>query len=273
MEVGAAEVGLAGALLGGILSLLSPCSVMLLPAFFAFAFNSPGKLFARAGVFYLGLITTLVPMGVLSGTVGAFVSQHRAAFVYTLSGLVIVFGLLLLSGLPLPSLPSGVLEGTSAASVYLLGTVYGLAGVCTGPLLGSVLALAAFGGSPLYGALVLLVFACGMVVPLLLLALLWERLPKLRDWLRPREFTIGKWHNTWTNAIAGLITIAIGILLIATEGTQTLAGVLTATDQFRLESWAQQVSAPIPNWAFALAAAAVLALIFGLHRFRGKPSR
>ena len=38
---------LLGAFLGGILTLLSPCSVMLLPAFFAYAFSSPGALLAR----------------------------------------------------------------------------------------------------------------------------------------------------------------------------------------------------------------------------------
>ena len=75
------DLGLAGALVGGILTLLSPCSVMLLPAFFAYAFTSPSRLIARTGVFYLGLITTLVPIGVLAGTVGAFVSTNRTMLV------------------------------------------------------------------------------------------------------------------------------------------------------------------------------------------------
>ena len=38
------DIGYLSAFLGGLLSLLSPCSIMLLPAFFAYAFNSPGKL-------------------------------------------------------------------------------------------------------------------------------------------------------------------------------------------------------------------------------------
>ncbi|WP_009945137.1 hypothetical protein [Saccharopolyspora erythraea] len=33
------EIGLVGAFLGGLLSLLSPCSALLLPSFFAYAFN------------------------------------------------------------------------------------------------------------------------------------------------------------------------------------------------------------------------------------------
>ena len=64
------DIGYLGAFLGGLLSLLSPCSVMLLPSFFAYAFVHPSTLVTRTGVFYLGLITTLVPLGVFAGTVG-----------------------------------------------------------------------------------------------------------------------------------------------------------------------------------------------------------
>lgn len=70
------EIGLLGAFLGGVLTLLSPCSVMLLPAFFSYAFSSPRQLLSRTGIFYLGLITTLVPLGVLAGTLGSYVNQH-----------------------------------------------------------------------------------------------------------------------------------------------------------------------------------------------------
>ena len=49
------DVGYLAALLGGVLALLSPCSAMLLPAFFAYAFGSRRRLVSRTGVFYLGL--------------------------------------------------------------------------------------------------------------------------------------------------------------------------------------------------------------------------
>jgi cytochrome c biogenesis protein CcdA len=49
------EVNLLAALAAGTLSLLSPCSALLLPSFFAYAFASRTALMARTGVFYLGL--------------------------------------------------------------------------------------------------------------------------------------------------------------------------------------------------------------------------
>lgn len=57
------DIGYFAAFLGGLLALLSPCSALLLPAFFAYSIDSPTRLVARTGVFYLGLATTLVLLG------------------------------------------------------------------------------------------------------------------------------------------------------------------------------------------------------------------
>lgn len=232
------DLGLLGAFLGGMLTLLSPCSAMLLPAFFSYAFDKPGMVVARTGIFYLGLITTLVPLGVLAGTAGSYVTIHRTAFVSVASIVVMALGLVMLLNLPVPGLMRiGGMGGTSTASVFALGTVYGLAGVCAGPLLGAVLTIAALGGNPLYGGIILLVFAAGMTLPLLVLALLWRRLPSVQRLVRPREVRIGRWRNTWTGVIGGAMTFAIGLLLYLTDGTQSFTGILGVSTQFRLESW------------------------------------
>ncbi|MEU8261581.1 cytochrome c biogenesis protein CcdA [Micromonospora sp. NPDC048999] len=245
------ELGLLGALLGGVLTLLSPCSVMLLPAFFSYAFASPATLVNRTGVFYLGLITTLVPLGVLAGTLGAFVNQHRDMFVTVAATVVIVLGLIMLANIPIPGLSRSGLEGTSSASVYALGTIYGLAGVCAGPLLGAVLTVAAVGGNAFYGGIVLLVFAAGMALPLLVLALLWGRLPFVRQLVRPRGISVGRWRNTWTGITSGTLTVLIGILLLATDGTTSLGGLLAASDQARLENWVRQKTESVPDFLVA----------------------
>lgn len=243
------SLSLLGAFLGGVLTLLSPCSVMLLPAFFAYAFSSPGALLARTGVFFLGLATALVPLGLLAGSLGAWVNQHRFTLVTVAAVLVILLGLTLLLGVRVPGLvPQRGAESASIASVFALGTVYGLAGVCAGPLLGAALAFAAFGGNPLLGGLVLLVFAAGMTLPLLVLAALWNRVPAVRALVRPRELVVGRWRNAWTNVVGGALTIAIGILLLVTQGTASLGGVLGATTQANLEASVMRWSSAVPDW-------------------------
>lgn len=263
------DIGFAGALVGGVLTLLSPCSVMLLPAFFSYAFTSPGRLLGRTGVFFLGLAATLVPLGILAGTMGSFVRDHQMLLVTTAAVVVIALGAVQVVGLRLPMFTrQAAAESTSTVSVFLLGSVYGLAGTCAGPILGSVLTLAAVGGSPLRGGLVLLVFAAGMTLPLLVLALIWGRVSRIRDWMRPREVRIGRWSNTWTQIVGGLLSIGIGVLLIVTRGTTDLGGILGATDQYHLESWALESTDSVPDILIVGLCLAVLAGILIVHRVR-----
>lgn len=265
------DIGLLAAFLGGVLTLLSPCSAMLLPAFFSYAFSSPRALLTRTGVFYLGLCTTLVPLGVLAGTLGAFVNEHRFTFVTVASVIVIILGVIMLVNIPIPFLSRGATsEGTSAASVYALGAVYGLAGVCAGPLLGAVLTVAAVSGNALTGGLITVIFAAGMALPLLLLALLWGRLPFVRTLVRPREVAIGRWRNTWTGIVGGALTIAVGILLLATDGTTALSGVLGASDQAALEGSVLQSLGQVPDVLVLAVVVAVAATAWLLVRYRRK---
>lgn len=267
------EIGLLGALIGGVLTLLSPCSVMLLPAFFSYAFTSPGRILARTGVFYLGLIATLVPLGVLAGTLGAFVGQYRFVFVTVAAIVVIALGAVMLLNVPLPFLRGGgAVETTSPAAVFALGTVYGLAGVCAGPLLGAVLTVAAVSGNALYGGIVLLFFALGMVLPLLALALLWDRVPAVRRLVRPREVRIGRWRNTWTGIVGGILTIAVGALLLATNGTASLSGIVGATQQMQLEGSIRHATNDVPDLLVAGVLVALCATVWFVARRRRRSS-
>ena len=269
------DIGYAGAFFGGILTLLSPCSVMLLPAFFAYAFSSPTRLFARTGVFYLGLIATLVPIGALAGSFGALFTQDRDVFVAIASVTIIALGLVQLSGVRLPSFSrGGGAEGTSKVSVFVLGTVYGVAGVCAGPILGSVLTVAAIGGDAVYGGILLAVYALGMVVPLVVLALVWDRAKiSQRKWLRPRSLRIGRWQNSWLMIVSGALSIGIGVLLLVTDGTAGLGGMLTISDQFAAESWALNVSSGVSNLVFSLIAVLSISVVVTVYRIRSRQRR
>ncbi|WP_433872539.1 cytochrome c biogenesis CcdA family protein [Saccharopolyspora sp. CA-218241] len=269
------EIGLLGAFFGGLLTLLSPCAAMLLPSFFAYAFDGLGRLVARTAVFYLGLATTLVPLGAAAGLFGALLTQHRTT-VTVVSGLVLIaLGLLQISGkgfgFAAAQRMTGRIRISSGLSVYALGTVYGLAGFCAGPLLGSVLTVSAAGGEPLYGAILLAVFALGMAFPLFLLALLWERFQLgRRAWLRGREVAIGPLRLHTTNIISGLVFVAIGLMFVLTEGTANLGGLSDVDSQFAVQAWLQQTIAGISNTTvlLVLAVAALAVVLWRIARLR-----
>ncbi|WP_104089195.1 cytochrome c biogenesis CcdA family protein [Arthrobacter sp. GMC3] len=264
------DIGYAGAFIGGILTLLSPCSVMLLPAFFAYAFASPTKLLGRTALFYAGLLTTLVPLGLLAGTLGSLLSENRAVMVTVAALVVMAIGVLQIVGVEFPGFSRGARgDGTSAVSVFVLGSVYGVAGVCAGPILGSVLTVAAAGGSPLYGGIMLAIFAFGMALPLGILSLLWSRL-RLgeRGWLKPRRFRLGPWENSIWMVVSGVLSLGIGVLLLTTQGTSSLGGILSIDAQYQAESWVVHVSRQVSNVWFGVAALAVLLAAGALYAWR-----
>lgn len=270
------DIGFTGALLGGVISLLSPCSVMLLPAFFAYAFAAPTKLMARTGLFYLGLVVTLVPLGVFSSALGSLAGDDRYILVRIVAIVVIVAGLLQLSGLPIPGVrrTEGAGDGTSAVSVFFLGAVYAVAGVCAGPILGSVLMVAAIGGNAIYGGVMLAIYAFGMTVPLFVLALIWNTMGvRGKALIRPKSVHIGRWRNTWLMVVSGLLSIGVGVLLLVTNGTADFGGFFSIGTQYRTESWVSEFGSGVSNLWFIGGAAAVLAAVIVTVRLRNRSRR
>ncbi|MFE4450579.1 cytochrome c biogenesis CcdA family protein [Streptomyces sp. NPDC056796] len=259
------DIGYFAALLGGLLALVSPCSALLLPAFFAYSVDSASRLLARTGVFYAGLATALVPLGAAGSYAGRLFYGHREALVLGAGWLIIGLGLAQIAGLGFASRRIAALSGrirpTTVLSVYALGGVYGLAGFCAGPILGSVLTVAAVSGSPVYGGLLLAVYALGMAVPLFALALLWDRFDLgRRAWLRGRPLRAGRFEVHSTSLLSGLFFIGLGTLFLVYDGTTALPGLLDVDDSFAVEQWAQRLGGRVPDGAALTAVVAVVLL-------------
>ncbi|HET6856459.1 MAG TPA: cytochrome c biogenesis CcdA family protein [Streptomyces sp.] len=267
------DIGYLAAFLGGLLALLSPCSALLLPAFFAYSIDSTSRLMARTGIFYAGLATTLVPLGAAGSYAGRLFYGHRDQLVLFGGWLIIALGVAQILGMGFASRRMAALSGrirpTTAVSVYALGAVYGLAGFCAGPILGSVLTVAAVSGSPVYGGLLLAVYALGMAVPLFLLALLWERFDLgKRQWLRGRTLTVGRFELHTTSLLSGLFFIVLGTLFLVFDGTTALPGLLDVDDSFAVEEWANGLGAAVPDAALLAGVVALVGLVLALRARR-----
>ncbi|MFE9105094.1 cytochrome c biogenesis CcdA family protein [Actinomadura geliboluensis] len=277
------SVGYVAALLGGVLTLFSPCSALLLPAFFAYSFTERTRLVARTAVFYLGLCTTLVPLGAAGALAGRLFYGHRDLLVAVGGWTIIALGLVQIAGLGfgstrLQGLAARRGRAGSALSVGLLGAVYGLSGFCAGPLLGGILTVSAVGGNPLYGASLLAVYALGMAVPLFVLALLWDRYDLgHRRVLRGRPVTLGPLRVHSTSLVGGLFFIVLGTVFLLFDGTSALPGLLDPDTEFALEETVSCIGAAVPDgWLLAVLAtgAAVAAAAFlwrGLREDRRSP--
>lgn len=268
------EVGLLAAVAAGVLSLLSPCSALLLPSFFAYAFTSRTTLLLRTAAFYVGLVVTLVPLGIGASAASTLFYGHRQVLIAVAGWSIIAMGVLLLLGrgfaLPfsarLQALASRKTSPRSGLmSTVLLGAVYGLAGFCSGPVLGAILTMAATQDTPVHGGLLLAAYALGMAAPLFVLAALWDRFELgRRPALRGRMVRIGPLTVHSTSLVSGSLLVAIGVLFLRFDGTAGITGLLGLGDTTDLEFTLQQKAADllggIPAWAMTglLAVAAAL---------------
>lgn len=263
------SIGILGAFLGGVLSLLSPCSAMLLPAFFAYAFSNRGTLIARTGLFFLGLATVLVPIGMGLGGVGSLVVNHRETLMRGGGILLVVFGLMSLLGLgfSIPGLNQLAAKagGTTPLQVFLTGCVYGFAGFCAGPLLGAVLTQSLMGGASLYGGILMFAYSLGMTIPLFLLALLWRGSQQLTARLT-RGTELGPFHFTPIGVVSGLLFIGLGALFLVTGGA--LPALISTAAQAKIQAWVVSASAGLSDAMLLAALAALGAVVLLMLYFR-----
>lgn len=97
------SISAAGAFLGGAVSLLSPCAAMVLPAFFAYAYASKRQVVLRSLIFFCGLLTTLLPLGVFAGSLGYWLSRYQHSFLRAMALIVIFFGILQIFAISFPN--------------------------------------------------------------------------------------------------------------------------------------------------------------------------
>lgn len=269
---------------GGALTLFSPCSALLLPAFFAYAFAEPGRIVVRTGIFSLGLLSLLVPLGIGAGALGGVLVTRRAELTLVAGLVLVVIGVyqLAVGGFRLPGVDrlaqrSAALTGESALSTYLLGAVYGFGGFCAGPILGGVLTIAASSGGAAPAAALLTAYGAGMMVPLLVMALAWRRLEApLRRGLVRRDIVLAGLRRPLTTVVSSLLFIGLGIVFAVSQGANALAPLYAAldADSFLLaaESAVRRALTAVPAAGWAATAGALLLLAVGwwavrrLHR-------
>jgi cytochrome c biogenesis protein CcdA len=260
------EIGYLAAFLGGVLTLISPCSALLLPSFFAYAFDRPSALLGRTAVFYGGLAATLVPLGVGASFATRLFFDHRETIVAVAGWTLIAFGIVTLLGGGMAFAAAQRAQGrfagrTGNGAVFGLGAVYGFAGFCSGPILGAVLTVAAADGRPLRGGALLAVYAFGMAGPLFLLALGWDRFDLgSRSWLRGRQLHLGRLRLHTTSLVSGLLFVGIGVFFLRTDGTAGgVPGLPSSVDaEQAAQVWLRRIADVVPDGAL-LAVLGILA--------------
>jgi cytochrome c-type biogenesis protein len=242
----------------GVVSFLSPCTLPILPAYFAFTFQASRKNIVLTTVaFFLGLATTMTLLGAITTAVSAVLFQNLDTLTFWGGLIVIGFGVMSMLGKGFAGPQMQERPAASVVGSYLYGATFALGWTaCVGPILGGLLTLLASQGiGIIQGGILSFIYALGMGTPLILLATFFSRLgPGSRFWqiMRGRGFEVRLGSHTLhlhsTSVASGVLLIAMGWLLAS--------GQLTA-----LSAWAE--SSPMAQWMIEIESA--IGRLFGLY--------
>ncbi len=266
--------------LGGVVALLAPCCVsVMLPAFFASSFQRRSKILAMTLVFAAGVGTIILPIALGAAAISRILIQYHL-WIFSIVGLaMLVLGIATLAGwkMTLP-MPSGHGGGKGIGSVYGLGVFSGIASACCAPVLAGVAALSGAASSLPAAAAVGVAYVFGMVAPLCVLALAWDR----KNWGNSRLLT-GRTLPLWPGSgrrialatlLSGALMIGMGLLTIVIA----VQGPGMAPDGWQVEvtaflnhtaSGIQQFLGFIPGWVSTIVVfAALTGLLWAALRSR-----
>ncbi|PIN85116.1 MAG: hypothetical protein COV47_03865 [Candidatus Diapherotrites archaeon CG11_big_fil_rev_8_21_14_0_20_37_9] len=210
------------AFVAGVAALFAPCCItVLLPAYLGSVFRQRATIFLMTFIFFLGVLTVFLPLGLGIAALGEFFTQfHNTIFIlggFLLAGL----GTIILLGLHV-SLPFSIhakSEITGVSSVYVLGIFSGFATMCCAPVLAGVLALAVLPGSMFLGGLYSVTYVIGMVAPLFIIAYFVDKSDAVRKMQKMNK--IINYNVLWkkvniraSELLAGIMFIGMGLFTI-----------------------------------------------------------
>ena len=229
------ELGLIAAFVAGVLSISSPCVLPLIPFYLAHLAGAEAtragaapnrrRVFVHALAFVLGFGLIFVLLGVSLGALGGVFLAYRDWLVRIGGVFMVIMGLHLIGLIHLQFLDAGyrlAVPGAGAhpgrlSSSFLVGVGFAAGWTpCVGPVLGAIFTLAISAADPVGAGSLFAVYAAGLAVPFLGIAL---ALGGVAPWLRRAGASV--------NVVSGALLTAIGVLMVLGMYQQLFARIVS----------------------------------------------
>ncbi|MEV4344930.1 cytochrome c biogenesis protein CcdA [Actinoplanes sp. NPDC049596] len=229
-------LAVAVAALAGLVSILSPCVLPLVPGYLSYVtglagsdldsreetreegggvatvtrtrVQSRGRVLAGTSLFVLGFAVVFILLNVVVANVG-FLLRHQDALNVVLGIMIIVLGLGYLGWIPglqrevrISKLPAAGLLG---APVF--GAIFALSWApCVGPTLGAVMLLGATSGQTDRAVILAIAYSLGLGLPFVLFGLFFSKLLGV--------FRAIRRNSRWVTRVGGALLILVGLALV-----------------------------------------------------------
>ncbi|HYP44878.1 MAG TPA: cytochrome c biogenesis protein CcdA [Propionibacteriaceae bacterium] len=208
------------ALLAGLVSFFSPCVVPLLPGYLSYATGlgaaeviegggRRSRMLAGTSLFVLGFAAVFVATGVVAGSLGRALLEHRELISRVLGVVVIVLGLMFAGVFRFGQRDLRIhrVPAVGVAAAPLLGLLFALGWTpCISPTLSVVVNLGLNEGSALRGGLLGFAYALGLGLPFVLAGLAFTKMAGAVSVLRRHQLAVMRF--------GGLLMVAVGLLLV-----------------------------------------------------------
>lgn len=208
---------LIAAFVAGVAALFAPCCItVLLPSYLGNIFREKYKIFFMTFVFFLGVATVFLPIGLgASFLAQAFSKYHN--IIFSVGGIfLLILGITMLLGKKF-STPTSVRDGMKkhVSSIYVLGIFSAIATTCCAPVLAGVLTLSVASGTIVWGLLYTLAYVIGMTLPLFIIAATLDKFNLTEKFTNTNKIVRMKiasfnWRITVSELVSGLIFLLMG---------------------------------------------------------------
>ena len=178
------------------------------------------RVLAGTALFVLGFAVLFAIEGVAFGGLGAALADHREGLTKVLGCLVILLGLLFAGVFDRFAFAGRILRPSvrpqaGLASAPLIGVLFGLSWTpCVGPTLSAVLSLGMVTGTAARAAVLAFVYALGLGIPFLIVALGVQR--------GMNVFGFARRHARGIARVGGLMLVIVGVLEVTGAWTSAL---------------------------------------------------
>lgn len=222
------QISLLIALVGGIISFLSPCVLPMIPAYVGYLTGASltdleetstsefrAVALSRSLGFIFGFTVIFVVLGASASLIGKFLGQYRPLLRQVGGILVFLFGLHMTGLLPIKFLyyekrPDITPGSRSFLSATLMGLAFGAGwSPCVGPVLSAILLYAGASGTVGQGMLLLAVYSLGLGVPFVVTALAIGRFNAL--------FQRFSRYLPYLSVISGALLMVMGMLIFTNK--------------------------------------------------------
>jgi len=206
------------AFVGGVVSFVSPCTLPILPAYFAFATQSGrSRIAVNTVAFMLGVALMFSLLGASASALGQLVIQSQELLLLFGGAIVMLFGVMSLLGKGFTGVgnKSNATANTGARGSFVFGLTFSLGwSSCVGPILGVVLTLAASTGNVARGMLLLFIYAIGLGLPLIIVSTFFGRASRKSLFWRTLKGK-GWFVNSHLIAVAVIWALALWRVLVS----------------------------------------------------------